>query len=421
MITRSKNRQVQKWPASAVHGDAAGSVIEEHAEWPQVTVVARGVHPPWNEGTRVIARNIALALESASCSTSTISLSESLYAQYEGQGSKPIEHIPSRISYGVTPDYVYLRKIARAVNKATGNCGPAAIHLVGAPLALSPLISKPNRKIIAHITLSQQVYLSVAERLRARVGWRVFDHWVDAYACTSQQIYDDLLRQGYDRQKLHVISPPIDVQRFKPIPKAEARAMAGLDPDAFIVAYIGTVSPRRFPTADIVAALRAMAPTVPNLLLEIFAPVATHKRNKEWADDNVRQEAEGANFPVNVHLQDLTESEKALIYSAVDVVLLPFTAAVAVEPPLTLLEAMACGAAVVVAPHANRSNVVTDGFDGLLFGSVEELTVRLTNLYEIGQEGRALLGKEARATVLQQYTFAKSAEAIKNLWSSIGM
>ena len=420
MIIESEHRELRERLVPSAQEEASHAV-GRWATSPRVTVVARGVHPPWNEGTRVIARTIARALEGANYDTNTISLSESLYSQYDGAGSMPIQHISSRFSYGITPDYVYLSKLALAVNLLNPAGGPSAIHLVGAPLALGPLIHGPQRKIVSHVTLSSQVYLSLAERMRAHLGWRLFDPWIDAYACTSEQICRDLLQRGYDRRKVHVISPPIDVECFKPVPRREARAMIGLDPDAFIVAYVGTISPRRFPAGDVIQALNMVAPGVPNLLLEIFAPVATHKRNKRWAEENVRQQAAKADFTVNTHLQDLNESEKALIYSAVDVVLLPFTAAVAVEPPLTLLEAMACEASVLVAPYANRSDVVKDGINGVLFNSVEKLAERLKDLHTMSAEGRARLGREARATIARDYTFTSASESIGKLWESIGL
>jgi glycosyltransferase involved in cell wall biosynthesis len=388
---------------------------------PRVTVVARGVHPPWNEGTRVIARNIARALEQANYRTNTISLSEKAYARYDSGAARPIKHVSSRLSYGIAPDYLYLKQMARAVNVLNPGGEASAIHLIGAPLALGPLIKGQRRKIVSHVTLSRQVYLSVGERLRAHLGWRLFDQWIDAYACTSEQIKADLLHRGYDPRKLRVIPPPIDVNCFKPLPRQEARIALGLDQTAFVVAYVGTISPLRFPMEEIVRALNLAAPEVPRLLLEIFAPVATHNRNRKWAEDNVGQQVRNADFTVNTHLKDLTENEKALIYSAVDVVLLPFTAPVAVEPPLTLLEAMSCGTPVLVAPYANRSRVVRHGANGLLFGSVEEMASHLKRLLEIGPEGRARIGSAGRQTVLRGYTFETVSESIGRLWTSIGL
>lgn len=402
-------------------GAAEAALSPGRTKSPRVTVVARGVHPPWNEGTRVIARNIASALEQAHHPTRTISLTEAQFAKYEPHSGNKIRHVSSSLSYGIAPDYLYLSQIAGRVNLLNRGSEACAIHLVGAPLALSPFISGSGRKIISHVTLSNQVYLSFGERMRAHLGWRLFDRWVDVYACTSEQIRRDLLRRGHSPHKLCVIPPPVDTDCFKPTPREEARAALHLDPDAFLVAYVGTISPRRFPAEEMVRALNSVVMGERKLQMEIYAPVATHRRNKKWANDNVLEQAKQANFLINMHLKDLTETEKALLYSAVDVVLLPFTAAVAVEPPLTLLEAMSCGALVLAAPFANRSQVVRQGINGFTFGNVEEMAAEMRQLLDLGVEGRRCIGAAARQTVVRDYSFETAADSIQRLWTSIGL
>lgn len=383
-------------------------------------IIAKAVHPPWNEGVRVIARNIGMALESAGHSTCTISLSDEAYRQYFEETPR-VQHIHTTSNRGAASDYVNLKRAARAANAAYSDDEPGVFHLVGAPLALSPLIHSRQRHVIAHIPISRHMYLSPADRLRAMLGWRVFDQWIDAYACTSRQISDDLAKQGYPAWKLHVVAPPIDVQRFRPMSREEARSNLHLDPEAFLVLYVGTVSPLRFPAEQVMNALKMASPTIPNLALEIFAPVATHDYNIRWAEDNVRRATGGPGVPANIRLQDLSEDEKVQAYNAADVVLLPFGAPVAVEPPLTLLEAMACQAPVVVSPYANCSRVVEDGVNGALYTSPESLAVRLEALYHAGPEGRDALGGNARATIVQDYSFQSAATALEKLWATMGM
>ncbi len=229
------------------------------------------------------------------------------------------------------------------------------------------------------------------------------------------------MRRGYDPRKLHVVPPPIDLQLFHDAGCSDARQRLGWDPAAFVVLYIGTVSPLRFPAPDVLKALHRAAPDIPGLALKVCAPVATHDYNIAWADDNVRRAAQGATIPVSVTLEDLTEERKVLLYSAADVVLLPFTAPVAVEPPLTLLEAMACQAAVAVAPAANRSNIVSTDVNGMLYDSSLELATCLKRLFDMGPSGRRALGRAARATIDHRYSLEATARAIEALWLAIGL
>lgn len=395
--------------------------LDSEKRFPAVTVVAKAVHPPWNEGTRVIARNIALAAQKAGYATRTISLSSKAYAKQQDEYSTRVKHIQSRLSYGITADYLYLRQVAQAINRSNGLVTPEVVHLIGAPLALAPFTRNRTRRVVAHVTLSRQAYLSAAEKLRAAFGWRVFDRWVDAYACTSGQIKRDLLRRGYNPEKLHVVAPPIDVQRFERVDRVVARGMLGLDADAFVIAYVGTVSPLRFPADDVMKALSLASEEIPRLRLEVFAPVLTHGRNIVWAEENVSRAAQGLGLSMGLHLQDLTDLQKALVYSAADVTLLPFTAPVAVEPPLTLLEAMSCRAIVAVAPYANRSNIVVEGRNGITFSDASELATQLKGLYSLSLATRESLGEEARSTVLKKYSFGAALEDLSRLWAYIGL
>lgn len=388
---------------------------------PAVTVVAKAVHPPWNEGTRVIARDTALVAQMAGYPTRTISLSSTAYAKQQDEYNTRVKHIQSRLSYGMTADYLHLKQVAQAINRSNGLLTPEVVHLIGAPLALGPFISSRTRRIVAHVTLSRQAYLSTAEKLRAALGWRLFDRWVDAYACTSEQIKHDLTLRGYNPDKLHVVPPPIDVQRFQRVDRRVARGVLSLEPDAFVVAYVGTISPLRFPASDVMQALNLASETIPKLRLEIFAPVLTHGRNIVWAEENVSRAAEGMGLSMGLHLQDLTDAQKVLVYSAADVILLPFTAPVAVEPPLTLLEAMSCQAIVAVAPYANRSNIVVEGHNGIMFSGSDDLATQLKTLYSFSSTTRESFGEEARNTVLDNYSFGAALESLSRLWASLGL
>jgi hypothetical protein len=101
-------------------------------------------------------------------------------------------------------------------------------------------------------------------------------------------------------------------------------------------------------------------------------------------------------------------------------VLLPFSAPVAVEPPLTLLEAMACQATVAVAPAANRSQIVANRWNGIAYHAPEDLAQRLVQLHALGAPVQRALGTAARASVVERYSFAAVAQVLAGLWSELG-
>lgn len=380
-------------------------------------VLGRAMHAPWNEGTRVIGRNLARSI-ALLCPTDIISLT---HEQFQDQvtGDTTVEHVYAHVQYGAAGDYAGLPGIARQIDRILSQHRVERAHLIGLPLALSWWLKRRRVRVTTHITLTQQAYMGRLEHLRASLAWRVFDRWIDAYACTSEQIRTTLLQQGYDPRKLHVILPPLDLACYRPIERGAARQTLGIDPDTFAVVYVGTVSPLRFPAADIMRALQIASASIPRLTLEVYAPAATHDYNAAWLNNNVRQAMQGINIPVTTHLKDLSELEKATLYSAADVVLIPFAAPVAVEPPLTLLEAMACRTCVAVSPHGNRSGIVKHGDNGVTFSSPEELGAHLRALYALGPEGRDVFGAHAQHYVTTHHSFDAIAQAISRMWEAM--
>jgi glycosyltransferase involved in cell wall biosynthesis len=381
-------------------------------------LLARALHAPWNEGTRVIGRDLA-RVAGALRPLRALSLS---HEQYIGQpdANLAVEHVATRQSYGARGDYAALRPITRALEAILAGEPVGVAHLVGQPLALAPWLRQRGVPVVSHITLAQQSYRSPIERLRAAAGWRCFDRWVDAYACTSQAVSDALAAQGYPAAKLRVVPPPIDVGRFHRVDRDAARRALGLPEQAFLVAYIGTISPLRFPAEQVLRALSLAAEHIPTLSLAVFAPVGTHPYNLGWAAGHVRRAVAGSALPVSIEPRDLSEEQKIALYCAADVVLLPFSAPVAVEPPLTLLEAMACQATVAVAPAANRSQIVANRWNGIAYSAPEELARRLAQLHALGQPARRALGTAARASVVERYSFAAVAQVLSGLWRELG-
>jgi glycosyltransferase involved in cell wall biosynthesis len=380
-------------------------------------LLARALHAPWNEGTRVIGRDLARVAGSLR-PLRAFSLTHS---QYIGRpdANLAVEHIPTSLPYGARGDYAALRPITRAIEAVLASVPVDVAHLVGLPLALAPWLRRRGIPVVSHVTLARQSYRGPVERLRAAVGWRCFDRWVDAYACTSDVVRAALAAQGYPAAKLRVVPPPIDVGRFHRVDRAVARRALGLSEDAFQVIYIGTVSPLRFPAEEVLHALSLAAEHISNLGLAVFAPVGTHPYNLAWAAGHVRRAIAGSALPVSVKLRDLSEEQKIALYCAADVVLLPFSAPVAVEPPLTLLEAMACQATVAVAPAANRSQLVANRWNGIAYSAPEQLAQQLVQLHALGAPVQRALGAAARASVVERHSFAAVAQVLAGLWREL--
>ena len=235
----------------------------------------------------------------------------------------------------------------------------------------------------------------------------------------ASQCHPILAARGQSRRKLHVVPPPVDIELFRPGDRAAARRQLGWDEDAFVVAYVGTVSPLRFPASTVLSALSLAAPDIPGISLQVFAPLATHQYNVGWASGHLAAEASLSTVPVTTNVRDLSDDEKALVYVAADALLLPFSAPVAVEPPLTLLEGMACGAIPLVAPFANRSSIVRQGVNGFEWDSAESLANTLVVLTRCTPAERTAISEHARHLAATGYSIATAGAALRDLWTAI--
>lgn len=384
-----------------------------------VLVLGRALHAPWNEGARVMGRNIAQAA-SLLGPVAIVSVTHETF-RGEQPTQLPVNHVYTRMAYGAASDYLTLPATFHAVLRMIIAHQARVAHLVGMPPVVAPVLHRRGVRVVAHVGLNEGPATGRLDRMRVTAARRMFDTWIDAYACTSSQLQQQLMAQGYPASKLHVIVPPVDIEQFRPLERTAARRRLAMNPHAFTVVYVGPVSPERFPVQAVVQALNWVAPRLPSLNVTVFAPVRLHNHDPIGMGEHLHRAMEGAAFPLEVRLQDLNEEQKTAVYNAADVVLLPFAERAAVDPPLTLLEAMACGAVVAVSPAANQAAVVQDGTNGLVIGTLGELGARLEQLVAAGPDYRTKLMAQARATMSEQYSFAAVAVALEQLWSVIGV
>jgi glycosyltransferase involved in cell wall biosynthesis len=383
-----------------------------------VLVLGRAIHPPWNEGARVIARSVVeLAAERRPVRVVSLTRPEYLPTGPVADGTL---HVPTTGAENALGEYRSLPALVRATRQVLREQPIAVAHLIALPLALAPMLQRAGVRVVTHATLGGHAYQGRVEGLRERAA-RVFDHWVDAYACASETVRSSLAEKGHATSRLHVFGPPTDERRFVRQDRAAARRQLGLDEDGFLVVYVGTITPIRFPAAEIAPALVRAAADVPGLRLQAYAPVGTHSYNERFARESVEPAAAATGAAMAVRLEDLDEERKALVYNAADVVLLPFGAPVAVEPPLTLLEALASEATVLVAPAANRSGLVEDGRTGFTYSTVEELVDRLRTLHALGEEGRREVGRAGRELVIERFGRTAALRSLEALWAGIGV
>jgi len=388
-----------------------------------VVVVGRDLRPPWNEGNRVITRNLAIAMRSLR-PTRVLSITQQDLLNNGESDDRQLNsgHVVVRGQHGTIKDHLAIARLTRRLARMAREQPIDLVHLVNVPLGLAPWLRRRGIRVVAHVQVAEHAYVPFSGRVRKWVAERAFDRWVDAYALSAPALISPLVARGIEPSKLVLVPAAIDTDVYAPGDRSLARAAANVDEDEIVLVYVGTLSPVRFPVATIRAGLqRAAERAGRSVRLFAFAPLATHAYNRSWRDDVERQLSGVPNVRAEVVLRDMGDADKRLWFQLANAVVVPFGGPVAVEPPLTVVEAMACGAVVLVSPQANRSALVEDGRNGFVFATPDALAAAVVGLGSASTPDEAqAIGHRARATAVQRHSFAATTAAVERLWADIG-
>jgi D-inositol-3-phosphate glycosyltransferase len=228
---------------------------------------------------------------------------------------------------------------------------------------------------------------------------------------------DDLVRlYAADRARLRVVPCGVDPAELFPVPRAEARAALGLDPDDAVVLQLGRLVPRKGVDTVIAAMARLVRERGVRARLLVVggeSDTADPVRTPEIARLRAVAEAEGIVSRV-LFTGRRGRDRLRTYYSAADV----FVTTPWYEPfGLTPLEAMACGTPVVGAAVGGIPFTVVDGETGFLVPprDPDAVAERLAAL--LADPGlRAAMGARGRRRVLARFTWGHVATAVERAY-----
>lgn len=228
----------------------------------------------------------------------------------------------------------------------------------------------------------------------------------DVIVASSKSLAYYLQRKyNVDSPKIQTVYPPLDVDFYKPLDKGRSRSKLGLTKSDKVILYIGNLRKQRFPEDIILGLMNKLLETDSKTKLLVFSPQV--KGNSERKTE-IRAKANSLNLGQNVtiNIRNLSEVEKKIIYSASDIFLFPpVESGEAVEPPLTVLEAISTGLPVVSSDVASIREVITDEVNGLIMpfrnDKLSFLAERISSLLEHDDE-RMKLSYNARQNVMEK-------------------
>jgi glycosyltransferase involved in cell wall biosynthesis len=193
-----------------------------------------------------------------------------------------------------------------------------------------------------------------------------------------------------------VVHLGVDINKYRPAEDlAAAKQKLGIDPKKFVIGYAGRLSLEKDPKTLYRGFMR-YAKKYPESLLMIAGGGRPELEKLFSGKDNI--------------LLTGLKDNLAPYYQAMDIYVL---CSLTETTSLTTMEAMASGLPVIVTPVGFIKEYLNDGSNGLLFPKQNSyvLSQKLDYLKE-NKDARDHLGKKARETIVENYSWEKTAAGI---------
>ncbi len=224
-----------------------------------------------------------------------------------------------------------------------------------------------------------------------------------------------------DSRKLRVVPPGVDLSRFYPIPRDEARAVIGVPLEDRLILYVGRIEPLK----GIDTLLRALAQIqssetsecCPHSLVVIGGDPEATQEAMTGELSRLKQLADSLGIKDLVFfLGKRSQDSLPYYYSAADVVVVPSHYE---SFGMVALEAMACGTPVVASQVGGLAFLIKDGVTGFVIPNDEPdlLAGRLVDILQ-NQELQIRLGKQGELAA-RDYSWDKIAARIFQIYEDL--
>ncbi|MBS7612451.1 glycosyltransferase family 4 protein [Candidatus Bathyarchaeota archaeon] len=297
-------------------------------------IISRGLHPPWNMGEVVLARNFAKVLMRFYDDISVFSTID------EKRGPYDLPDVEQCFDIKYYRNEEELR--VAVLNELNGKFH-VDIHFINASLIrFLNVVRKAGR-----VYLYQFAYniLNNPNLIMRSVGALPLTYLGNVKIVTTALYSHDRLHRFFVRH-YHYVPAPIDLPSHSEGSRTTNRPNSGLK-----VLYLGHGSYLRFPYDKILKALSRLEKEGYDIEFNIYVSELGYASYVEFVKDFKRAiEKLGLKNLVKLYLRNLSEAEKWRVIRENDVVLFPSLVNAAIDPPLIVLEAMFMGKCVIATP-----------------------------------------------------------------------
>lgn len=239
-------------------------------------------------------------------------------------------------------------------------------------------------------------------------------------AATPAERIQLLWLYGTEMEKIRIVSPGVDLEKFYPLPANDARQQLGFDPEKCLILFVGRIE--RLKGIDhlihAVGLLRDSAPQLVNNLQVLIVGGDTHDRTDPTTEMGRLSEISSAlNLNQSVKFLGARGQENLQqYYCAADVVIMPSHYE---SFGMVALEAMACGTPVIASEVGGLAYLVNDGVNGFHVPDRDpaELAKKIQLLFEVPALRQEL--SENAAEYAKQYSWRSIAGKIVAVYDEL--
>ncbi len=199
------------------------------------------------------------------------------------------------------------------------------------------------------------------------------------------------------RTKKKIVYLATDTEKFRPMNKDEAKKSIGIDKDFFIVGYNGRISREK----DLLTLYRAFRKVEKKY----------EKTKLMIVGRGIKEQEKLFSSEANIILPGQVDDVVPYL-NAMDVFVMP---SLQETTSLSIMEAMACGTPVITTPVGIAKEHIIEKENGMSFPFRNSfvLSMKIEMLIK-NKELRERLGKNARNTIIKNFSWAQTVKGIKN-------
>jgi len=283
---------------------------------------------------------------------------------------------------------------------------------------ISSLLAASNKNIPVVLTVHAELRKEMCQIATSKMPWT-------KVIGVSKEIVEQSYKCGVKMEKLSVVYPPIDTEKFKPLKtRAWLKSRANLSDNDIVVLYAGRIMGKDGEILDMKGLpdlLKAFAQirnshSNAKLLIAAAKPREEKMEDFEKSKQKIIETARLHNMEKSVEIQSFDHENMPKVYNGSDIFVLP-TKSEAFG--LVYAEAMACRLPVVGTDVGGVPEVIDNGKNGYLVkpGDVTELVNKISILIKSPKKRKAF-GIEGRKKVLKNFALKKTITRLIGIYES---